>query len=803
MLLREIEIKNFRGLEKHKFQFDNKSLVILTAPNGNGKTSLIDAIEWCLTGNIYRLQYAFEKRNTNANERKRNRDAILKNKNHIGEETVVTLKMFNPEAEKEYIITRKQSEDTLENGGTIEIEINKEKIKTPEVELAKMIDKKTFYKYHFCDMQKTYNFLQSKRKDMENEFQDFSSDYSEAEKVVNNLVIYQADIVQRISVKEDDKVKEETLTSYRTIKRNYESDKDIRRYCKEKMYEAELTDTGEMTREQIDSQLEVLYDLGHRQAVVLLERIKESEETEKYQKKLNVLVDELRTKGQVIVDAIKKNAYKEDIRTAAEGVLKKYKEIRLTEENLEGYCSELFEIKNEDFTEKYWVGSKEQLSGIKVQLDDLNHEIDTLEKGNQVLRVMSSITIGRENLIQYREEMRTNNLGSIVCCPVCGSEAFDYIEEPEIAKLAGEYLAENRDLIVKKKKARDDLEQKKKELLLEQIRKAEIVLRQAIEKAEKETKYLTSLYQESKVYFDTVNELHERKEKYCIENLDTIEKVMAVINNNKVLVMPSKEKEQLRNELNRVFAIVNYSSENKTMETQLMEMRSSIEKAPEDFIYNEKLLSDKICSLRSYQNNETYWNALKQLEDAEKKNKRLEEEIKELKQFNIYAEERIKQINSVKTELKKKEYAQVGPYLYKIFRKLSRDVQIEGIKIENEEGGEVSLLDENGYSLLNMLSDGQLSVFMLSYFLGNIFRMSGTEKIPVYFVDDITACMDDINMLAFLDFIKYQLSRKNSVMKQLFFVTCDKRIEGLMKYKMESCKISYKEISIRDFRDRK
>lgn len=83
-------------------------------------------------------------------------DEILKNKNHIGEETVVTLKMFNPEAEEEYIITQKQSDDTLENGGAIEIEINKEKIKDPEIELAKLIDKKTFYKYHFCDMQKTY-----------------------------------------------------------------------------------------------------------------------------------------------------------------------------------------------------------------------------------------------------------------------------------------------------------------------------------------------------------------------------------------------------------------------------------------------------------------------------------------------------------------------------------------------------------------------------------------------------------------------------------------------------------------------
>ena len=803
MLLREIEIKNFRGLEEHRFRFDDKSLIILTAPNGKGKTSLIDAIEWCLTGNIYRLQYAFEKRNTNANERKHNRDAILKNKNHIGEETVVTLTMFKAEAEEEYIITRRQSEDTLENGGVIEIEINKEKTKNPEIELAQIIDKKTFYKYHFCDMQKTYNFLQSKRKDMETEFRDFSSDYSEAEKVINNLDIYRADIAKRILAKEDDIVKEPTLESYRANKKNYEGNKDIKSYCKEKMYEEELTDVGEMTREQIDSQLGVLYELGHRQAAILLERIKESEETEKYQKRLNILADELRTKGQVIVDAIKKNAYKEDIRTAAEGVLKKYKEIRLTEENLEGYCNELFEIRNEDFTEKYWVGSKEQVSGMKVQLDALNHEIGTLEKGNQVLRVMSSITIGRENLIQYREEMRANNPGSLVCCPVCGSEAFDYIEEKEIAKLAGEYLAENKDLIVKKKKERDDLEQKKKELLSEQIRKAEIALSQAIEKAEKETTYLTNLYQESKVYFDTVNELHERKEKYCIENLDTIEKVMAVINNNEVLVMPSQEKEQLRNELNRVFAIVNYSSENKTMETQLMEMKSGIEKVPKNFIYNEKLLSDKICSLRSYRDHEIYWNTLKQLEDAEKKNKRLEEEIKELKQFDSYAEKRIKQINSEKTKLKKKEYAQVGPYLYKIFRKLSRDVQIEGIKIENEEGGAVSLLDENGYSLLNMFSDGQLSVFMLSYFLGNIFRMSGIEKVPVYFVDDITACMDDINMLAFLDFLKYQLSRKDGVMKQLFFVTCDKRIEGLMKYKMESCKISYKEIGIRDFRDRK
>lgn len=204
MLLNAIKIKNFRGFEEHGFRFDEKPLVILTAPNGNGKTSLIDAVEWCLTGNIYRLHHAFEKRNTNAEERKSNKNAVLKNKNLLGEETVVTLELC--ESEKSYVITRFQSEDTLEHGGKIKIEINGEKVEDPDNELSKIVNKRTFYKYHFCDMQKTYNFLHNSRGDMNSEFDDFSSDYSEAENVVNNLEIYLDDIKQRINNIKSEKV---------------------------------------------------------------------------------------------------------------------------------------------------------------------------------------------------------------------------------------------------------------------------------------------------------------------------------------------------------------------------------------------------------------------------------------------------------------------------------------------------------------------------------------------------------------------------------------------------------------------
>ncbi|MBQ2450568.1 MAG: hypothetical protein II273_03215 [Lachnospiraceae bacterium] len=89
--------------------------------------------------------------------------------------------------------------------------------------------------------------------------------------------------------------------------------------------------------------------------------------------------------------------------------------------------------------------------------------------------------------------------------------------------------------------------------------------------------------------------------------------------------------------------------------------------------------------------------------------------------------------------------------------------------IKFTDGKKVALLNDKNSSLLNIFSDGQLSVFMLSYFLGNIFRLKDVEKMPIYFIDDITSCMDDINMLAFIDLLKYQLLDSGSAMKQIFF----------------------------------
>jgi DNA repair exonuclease SbcCD ATPase subunit len=51
-----IEIENFRGFQERRRLFLDGSAVILTGPNGSGKTSFFDAIQWLLLGSLERFE---------------------------------------------------------------------------------------------------------------------------------------------------------------------------------------------------------------------------------------------------------------------------------------------------------------------------------------------------------------------------------------------------------------------------------------------------------------------------------------------------------------------------------------------------------------------------------------------------------------------------------------------------------------------------------------------------------------------------------------------------------------------------
>lgn len=78
MIIRKLKMVNFRGFCDKTIDFQDKSVVLLSAANGIGKTTTVDAIEWCLTGNIGRLKTAFDTRSTNGDERRMNTSVLYR-----------------------------------------------------------------------------------------------------------------------------------------------------------------------------------------------------------------------------------------------------------------------------------------------------------------------------------------------------------------------------------------------------------------------------------------------------------------------------------------------------------------------------------------------------------------------------------------------------------------------------------------------------------------------------------------------------------------------------------------------------
>lgn len=62
MKIKRLIIENFRVFNGiYNFDFSDKKMVLFCGPNGNGKTSIFDSIQWCLTGKIPRFYSSKER----------------------------------------------------------------------------------------------------------------------------------------------------------------------------------------------------------------------------------------------------------------------------------------------------------------------------------------------------------------------------------------------------------------------------------------------------------------------------------------------------------------------------------------------------------------------------------------------------------------------------------------------------------------------------------------------------------------------------------------------------------------------
>lgn len=790
MRIQEIKIENFRGFYKEiSICFDNKPFILLSAPNGIGKTSVIDAIEWCITGTIGRLKKAYDNRSSNAEERKKNLDGILKNKNAKANDYVRVELTFADDADHAFVLIRKQKKDEL-NPQSSSVELRGSN-NDAECWLQENIGD-NFYNFHFCDIQKSFEMQNKKRDSLPEMFESFISDYTPEKTISDNLGLFAEDVQRCIKDwKSEEEKCEREIEGYTKQLEKYKDEVKIFQYPAIIYWKGEQTEITTLSQEELFSQLHDLQSFGYDVVYSLLSKIVDDLTKKKMVDRLMKVSSQLENHGEKISDAIKLGLDKDSsIIDALAKRIPEYDNLQLNKDNFRKYCDMLMDRKQGITREEYYrmIASIEES---EKRISELEKEIEHLAKGNTVLQVFSDLLSHRGEIIGYRNEGKK--------CPICGSDYFSQISEDEILLEAESYIKKNNAIVASKND--------EKKIITEQVendyRNLLAQLTQTLEGLKVELRNQLSEYEQlqkdtSAFFIDRNAILTMMGNQITAEQLNSSEHLGRIISSLKTSFLQEEEIALYRSEYMSILTILDSRVENESEEVMAERMKNYVREG--DYIekYSNKIFSEKLLAIKSLLNSRDYLELSTQLKSAKEKKNEIKNKCDSLTELKGKAEVRSQQIRQLVSQLEQEEYASVGPNLRKYYKKLARIDAIESIELLLD-GEQISIVDEKKKNVVNILSNGQLGVFMLSYFFAGVTTRSKTEKCKIYFLDDLTSCMDDINMLAFLDLLKYQMTSKSKNMEQIFFVTCEEKICKLLRYKLEGCAIPYRELTEKDF----
>ncbi len=196
------------------------------------------------------------------NERKMNNDGILKNRKANKDDKVkVVLYMFD--GQKEILLTREQVIDEL-NPRTSRVTINES-----EENAKKFINEyvgDSFYNFHFCDIQKSFNIQSKKKRRFKKNFLvNLLQTMMKKKQIAKNLEIFEEDVKRYLDEKNNQKynLNKDIERIKENIKNIVEDDKQIE-YPKIKFYLDEKTEIVTLNYDQIISQKAKLVNCGYQ-----------------------------------------------------------------------------------------------------------------------------------------------------------------------------------------------------------------------------------------------------------------------------------------------------------------------------------------------------------------------------------------------------------------------------------------------------------------------------------------------------------------------------------------------------------
>lgn len=795
IIIKEVRIQNFKIYRDKTFKF-SKKIALITGSNGFGKTTLVDAIEWCLTGSIRRVENIFNERNSTVTEKNRgeNLKGIIKNdKCNRHDKVKVSIKLDINGDEVE--LYREQSEEILNSNSNLvflsEIKDNNRLI------LEEYISNNTFYNYNVCDNYKGFEFLRRDRKEVLEMFKDFLNDRSNIENIVKNLDKVKCLIQHNI---ENRKLK---LVSDIKVEEMKKAIEEIRKeiayvsYPQKKIYEGEELDIDKLSLEGKTTQLKNLYKYGFNFSKQKLDELI-------VYVNLNNNIDTLKHIESILAKNEKEIKYCIENRcydvSKIDSITKQIEVLKniVGDTNKTTTIEDIEKIINENRSIFSNIDYEEHIKIIKKLKEEYSKQdkvILSLQNGNEVIEALSDIVKGRKGILKYKEE------GNDIC-PLCGSEEkFKYFSNiSDVAIFADKYIRETKSNISDLKYSNNEMIKIIKEELSSLKNKLLNKLNLVLDDKIKLKDEFRSIYTKYKDIFETLKLLNIEINSDLKENIELslITKqhqiyddkyILECIKNVQTLFELLNVKEKLDvNDINNLKYIkrkIEYKCDNSIVEID----------------FNSKLLIEKIIYLKSILNNEKIVEKQKELDNIINENSKINADITILEDRKSFIESKINSIRDTKKELEKIEIESVGPYMFEIFNKIIKHSTIKNIELKRDSArtGGIVLQDGNGNNLMNIFSQGQLGVLMLSYFFANMFRLRENSPLKSYFIDDITSCLDDINILSFIDTIKYILNMKDNIVNQIFICTCNDNLEKLIIHKMQSFNIEGENIKFTAF----
>lgn len=793
MIIRKVNMVNFRGFSKKTIDFQDSPVVLLSAANGVGKTTTIDAIEWCLTGNIGRLKAAFDTRSTNDGDRKMNSPGILKNRN-AGKKAKVKVELTLFDGENEHLLCREQTRDEL-NSDEFTLTLDKSKEEAEKFILDYIGN--SFYNLHFCDIQKSFNVQSTKRDKLKDLFVEFIRSYDTERQVAKNLDIFAKDVEHRIEDIKKQKTPIETISFREELLQNAQKRVKQLPYPAVQFYPEEKTVVANLSKEALTAQQQAVKNCGFLVAKEAMEKLAAHETKKNQRSVVREIVSLWETKGESIHRAIAIGfPENSDAITARIQKLTNLKRLTLARDSILQEGAVLMTLGNSDFSQSFFDAVRSEITEKEKAVADLSSEIDLLTKNNRILKLLSSLSSPRNKqlLIDYRDSAVTEH--GTVRCPICGSESFANLEADSILKEALEYIQLNDAAVKAKATDQSSLQEQIDGLYQKLILSAKQVVEKERHKLTDEITSLKNLQNEVQPYFDAVGKLLETMQDIRATEL-TAKRAAQLLTEIEDALLDETQELGTKAKYQQLLTVLDYQFEHETVKTTLAMVNGCITDTHAVSNFTYELLVAKLNSLDSLLANQDYLNQKQELDRIYQRNTELDAQINELQKLKDTATQRAIAIRETVDQLSSDEYEKVGPALGKYYNKLARFNSAEGIRIKLEKDG-ISLVDNNDKNIVNVLSNGQISVFMLAYFFAGINVRNEHEKMKVYFIDDLTACMDDVNMLAFLDILKYQMSTRET-MEQLFFITCDDRISRLLKYKLNGRGVEFCELVEKDF----